>query len=91
VNDQLIRMIMRGIVATAEDATGVKALRVRVSLSSSDSLVKCRWVNSRTGKHQSLSTFAFDLTSPRGPDALEMVLEAVEYLSGGIGSDLPIE
>jgi len=81
-------MVLRGIVANAEQRTMIRALNATTSYDESSKLIDCRWINSVTGRRQAISMFDFDVDN-RQKDGYESNIKDVEaYLQSGNGAEV---
>jgi hypothetical protein len=84
-------MVLRGIVATAEQRSMIRALNATTSIDemSKSTLVRCSWINSNTGRRQSISIFDFDVDDKQKDGFESNIVDVVAYLQSGNGAELP--
>lgn len=83
-------MVVRGIVAMAEQRSMIRALNVTTSVdeTSKSLLVRCCWINGNTGRRQAISMFDFDIDDKHG-DAFDANIDDVtRYLQVGTGAEV---
>ena len=90
MNKSVMCMVLRGIVAMAEQRSMIRALNTTTSIDEmpKSSLIRCCWINSNTGRRQAISMFDFDMDDKQKDNFESSIVDVVAYLQSGNGAEV---